>query len=88
MSTKAPSSVKPADPKGLEAVAYGSVADIPTAEPHDRDRLGYSIWRWLMYRRDPFDVAFRSAGARLLIDEEEAIGRVRTRLRESGIRME
>jgi hypothetical protein len=88
MTTKAPSPVRPAAGGTLEAIAYASVADIPTADPHDRDRLGFTIWHWLKHRRDPFDVAFRNAGARLMIGEEEALGKVRARLRESGVALE
>lgn len=88
MTTKPPSPVRPASGQTLEAIAYASVAGIPTAEPHDQDRLGFNIWSWLKSRRDPLEIAFRSAGARLLIGEEEALERVRARLRESGIVLE
>ena len=88
MTTKPPSSVRPAPAESLETVAYAAVAGIPTAEPHDRDRLGFSIWRWLKFRRDPLDVAVRNAGARLLIREEEALEKIRARLRESGIALD
>jgi len=85
MTTKPPSSVRPATGKTLETIAYASVADIPTAEPHDRDRLGFNIWRWLEHRRDPLEVALHSAGARLLISEDEALEKIRTCLRKSGV---
>jgi hypothetical protein len=88
MTTKPPSPVRPTTGETLETLAYASVADIPTADPHDRDRIGFNIWRWLKHRRDPLEVAFRSAGARLLIGEEEALGKIRARLRESGIILE
>lgn len=85
MTTKPPSSVRPAAGKTLETIAYASVADIPTAEPHDRDRLGFNIWRWLKHRHDPLEIAFQSAGARLLIGEDEALEKIRTYLRKSGV---
>jgi hypothetical protein len=88
MTTKAPSPVRPAAAGTLESLAYASVAGIPTHDPHDRDRLGFTLWHWLQYRRDPLDVAIRNAGARLLISEEEALGIIRARLRESGIALE
>jgi len=84
MTTKAPSAVKAGPEGSLEAAAYRSVAGIPTAEPHDQDRLGYAVWLFLRYRRDPLDRAVRSAGARLLISEEEAVARIRAALGESG----
>jgi hypothetical protein len=87
MTTKPPSTVKPSSDKSLERVAYASVANIPTVEPHDRDRLGYNVWLWLTRRRDPLEFAVRTAGARLLISEEEAIGRITESLRQQGIAM-
>jgi hypothetical protein len=85
MTTKAPSAVKAAPPETLEGIAYASVAAIPTVEPHDRERLGYCIWLWLTHRRDPLDVAFKTARARLLISEEEAMQRVKEALHSCGI---
>jgi hypothetical protein len=87
MTTKAPSSVKSSSEKSLERIAYASVGNIPTVEPHDRDRLGYNIWLWLTRKRDPLEFAVRTAGARLLISEEEAIGRIRESLHQQGIAM-
>jgi hypothetical protein len=85
MTTKAPSPVKPASDQGLEKIAYGSVAGIPTVEPHDQDRLGYNIWVWLKYRRDPLEFAVRTSRARLLISEEEAVRRIRDHLSQQGV---
>jgi hypothetical protein len=85
MTTKPPPPVQPQTGDTLETLAYASVAGIPTAEPHDQDRLGYNVWRWLSARRDPLEVAVRSAGARLLISEADALERIRTKLREAGI---
>ncbi len=48
MTTKAPSSVQPGPDQSLEKVAYESVKNIPTVEPHDQDRLGFNVWRWLI----------------------------------------
>jgi hypothetical protein len=85
MTTKPPPSVLPTDPRSLEAVAYASVAGIPVSEPHERDRLGYNVWRWLMFRRDPLELAIRSAGARIEISEEEAVRRIREALKKQGV---
>ena len=85
MTTKPPSTIKPTSEKSLEAAAYASVASIPTVEPHDQDRLGYNIWRWLVYRRDSLEFAVKTAGARLQISEEEAVQRIREGLRTQGI---
>jgi hypothetical protein len=77
MTTKAPSPVKAGAEESLEKLAYGSVAGIPMADPHDRDRLGYTVWMWLKYRRDSLEQAFKTADARLLVSDEEALERIR-----------
>ena len=87
MTTKPPSSIRPATEQALEKIAYASVAAIPTTEPHDRDRLGYNVWRYLTMRRDTLEVAVRTAGARLLISEEEALQRIRESLLQQGIEL-
>jgi len=85
MTTKPPPSVVPALEKSMEKIAYASVAGIPTTEPHERDRLGYNVWRWLVFRKDPLDLAIRSSGSRLEITEEEALGRICEALKKHGI---
>ncbi len=88
MTTKAPSSVSSAPPGSREAIAYGSVKNIPTVEPHDQDRLGYAVWRWLTLRNDSLEAAVRAAGIRLLISEQEAVARIREHLSQQGITLE
>ena len=85
MSTKAPSSVLPSSAASLEKIAYASVASVPTVEPHDQDRLGYSVWRWLKDKRDSLEQCVHNAGSRLLITEEEALSKIRESLRQQGI---
>ncbi len=85
MTTKPASPVSPSAPDTLEAIAYDSVAGIPTLEPHDRDRLGYALWLWLKHRKDSLEVSVHAAGARFLIAEGEALERIRERLRARGI---
>jgi len=85
MTTKAPSAVTPADEASLEKVAYASVSGIPSEDPHDLDRLGYNVWRWLTTRRDSLELSVRSAGARLGISEEEAVRKIRESLRAHGV---
>jgi hypothetical protein len=85
MTTKAPSSIKPSLEKSLERIAYASVANVPTVEPHDQDRLGYNIWRWLAYKSDSLEFAIETAGVRLLISKEEALQRISENLRQHGV---
>jgi hypothetical protein len=85
MTTKAPSAVQPSAADSLEQIAYASVAGIPTLEPHDLDRLGYSVWLWLRDRKDSLEAAVHNAGARFLVPEAEALSKIRERLTSQGI---
>jgi hypothetical protein len=85
MTTKPPSAVRPAEEGSLEKVAYASVRGIPAADPHDRDRLGYNVWRWLTTRRDSLEFAVRTSGAHLGVSEEEAVRSIRESLRAQGV---
>jgi hypothetical protein len=87
MTTKPPSQVHPAPEESLERIAYASVSGVPTVEPHDQDRLGYVVYLWLKHRRDPLDVAVKTAVARLLISEEEALQRIRASLQTQGVQL-
>lgn len=87
MTTKPPSAVERAPADSLEQIAYASVQGIPTREPHDLDRLGYNIWFWLTYRRDPLELAVRAARVRFLIPDEEAIGRIAGQLKARGVQL-
>lgn len=85
MTTKPPSAVEPAPAESLEGVAYGIVEGLPASDPHDLDRLGYALWLWLKNRKDPLEAALKNAGARLMIDEAEALERISAKLAEKGI---
>lgn len=85
MTTKAPSSVKSAPDSSLEKIAYASVASIPTADPHDQDRLGYNVWLWLTKRIDPLEVLVHNSASRLLITEAEAVKKIKENLRSHGL---
>jgi len=87
MTTKAPSAVRQSNEQALEKIAYAAVASIPTVEPHDQDRLGYNVWRWLKERRDSLEQSVHNAGARLLITEAEALGKIRDSLRQQGVEL-
>ena len=84
MTTKAPAAVAPAALESLEKIAYASVEGIPAADPHDIDRLGYNVWRWLTRRQDPLSLVVKNANARLLISEEEAVARISEKLKHAG----
>jgi hypothetical protein len=85
MTTKPPSPVQPADQSRIEQLAYASVSAIPVVEPHDRDRLGYNVWRQLTLKMDSLESAVTTAGARMLISDQEAIRIIRAFLRDKGI---
>jgi len=88
MTTKPPSAVRSAPEDSLEAIAYKSVSGIPAEDPHDLDRLGYTVWLWVKFRRDPLEVAVANAGARLKVSTEEAVRRIRESLQAAGIELE
>ena len=85
MTTKAPSAVKAGEEGSLEKIAYASVSAIPVVDPHDRDRLGYNVWRWLTTRRDSLEFSVKTAGARLGVSEEEAVRKISESLRAQGV---
>ena len=85
MTTKAPASVTAFPAESLERTAYDSVADIPTQEPNDRNRLGYCVWMWLVDRKGSLDDAIRFSGCRTNVVHEELVQRVKQRLKEKGI---
>lgn len=87
MTTKPASKIQPAQEGSAEAIAYASIEGIPTADPHDSDRLGFNLFLWLTQRRDPLEVAVRTAGARFLVSEEEALRRIREGLTERGVQL-
>jgi hypothetical protein len=85
MTTKPPSPVIEFTPDTLEKIAYNSVAEIPTQEPNDRNRLGYNVWAWLVDRKGTLAQAIRTSGSRTHIPYEEVEKIVSQRLREKGI---
>lgn len=87
MSTKPPPSVAEFPQDSLEKIAYSSVADIPTQEPNDRNRLGYNIWMWLVDRKGTLEQAIKNAGSRTHIPYEEVLKIVSKHLEEKGIKL-
>jgi hypothetical protein len=85
MTTKPPSPVIESAPDTLEKIAYTAVADIPTQEPNDRNRLGYNVWAWLVDRNGTLEQAIRTSGSRTHIPYEEVVKIVSQRLKEKGI---
>ncbi len=85
MTTKAPSPVQDFPSTSLEKVAYSSVSTIPTAEPNDRYRLGYHIWRMLAARQGTLAEAIAESGARLEIPLADARRIISDELTKQGI---
>lgn len=85
MTTISPSKVREFDSSSLEKIAYNSVKTIPTREPNDQYRLGYSIWLWLTERKGTLEQAVKTAGARLLITEHDAVKIIKDELAKAGI---
>ena len=87
MTTKAPSPVAEFAAESLEKTAYYSVADIPTQEPNDRNRLGFCIWCWLKDRQGTLEQAIQNSGSRTHIPYSEVLTVVSNRLKERGIKL-
>jgi hypothetical protein len=87
MSTKPPASIVESPAESLEKLAYSVVADIPTEEPNDRNRLGYCLWGWLSERRGTLLQTIRAAGIRSSLTPEEIFGRIQKQLTEKGIQV-
>lgn len=85
MTTIAPPKVKEFDKASMEKIAYNSVSTIPTKEPNDQARLGYSVWIFLTERKGTLEQAVRNAGSRILIPETEALQTITSELKKSGI---
>ncbi|MCU0412367.1 MAG: hypothetical protein MUF82_07540 [Bacteroidetes bacterium] len=80
MSTKPPSAVKEHSADSLEKKAYQIVADIPTQEPNDRNRLGFCLWIWMQDRKGTLEEAVRAAGVRGPKSVEELVAIIKPRL--------
>jgi hypothetical protein len=87
MSTKPPASIVESPAESLEKLAYNVVAEIPTEEPNDRNRLGYSLWGWLSERRGTLLQAIRASGTRSPLTSEEIFEIIHKRLEEKGIKL-
>ncbi len=87
MTTKPPSMVAAFPADSLEKIAYAVVADIPTEEANDRNRLGYCLWGWLSERRGTLLQTIRSAGVRSTRTPEEIFGHIQKQLEERGIKV-
>jgi len=86
MTTKAPSGVAEFPAGSLEKIAYNAVAEIPTQEPNDRNRLGFCVWAWLRDRTGTLEQAIRNSGSRTHISYSEVLSIVTRKLEESGIK--
>ena len=87
MSTKPPASVVESPAESLEKLAYTVVAEIPTQEPNDRNRLGYCLWGWLSERRGTLLQTICAAGVRSSSTSEEICDIIQKRLEEKGIKV-
>ncbi|MCX6136372.1 MAG: hypothetical protein NTV54_02625 [Ignavibacteriales bacterium] len=88
MSTVAPSKIKEFTPESLEKIVYKSVETIPTREPNDQYRLGYSVWQLVTEKKGTLQSAVHQSGARMLIPEADVIRTIAAALKQSGISVE
>ncbi len=87
MTTKAPASILESSSESLEKIAYGIVADIPTQEPNDRNRLGYCLWAWLTEHRGSLEQVVHASGVRSSLSNEDIVGIIRKKLEEKGTKV-
>jgi len=88
MTTKAPSGIAEFPTESLEKIAYESVAEIPTQEPNDKNRLGFCVWAWLRDRKGTLEQAVRNSGSRTHISYAEVLTIVSKRLQDRGIKLQ
>jgi len=87
MSTKSPLSIIESPAESLEKLAYSVVAEIPTEEPNDRNRLGYCLWGWLSERRGTLLQTVKAAGVRSSLTSAEMVAIIEKRLEDKGIKV-
>ncbi|MEK7818162.1 MAG: hypothetical protein AAB255_00035 [Bacteroidota bacterium] len=87
MTTNAPSTIKFFDDASLEKIAYKSVSSIPTREPNDQVRLGYSIWKFLSEKKGTLEEAIANAQSHALIDAKNIAKIIRENLKLQGIKV-
>ena len=85
MSTTPPAKVREFAATSIEKIAYTSVSTIPTREPNDQYRLGYSVWNYLKDHNGTIEDAVRTSGARLLIAQSDAVRIITEALQGAGI---
>ena len=85
MATSAPAKVREFAQTSLEKIAYASVSDIPTREPNDQYRLGYSVWIHLTEKNCTIEEAVHTSGARLLIGKGDAVRIITEALTRAGM---
>ena len=69
----------------LARIAYKAVADIPTVEENDRNRLGYHVWLYLRGEVDTLEAAVHLARSRFkprTVTEAEVVGMIERGLEE------
>jgi hypothetical protein len=88
MATQPPAKVREFAQTSLEKIAYTSVSEIPTREPNDQYRLGYSVWNFLKEPTGTLASAVHTSGARLLIAEADAVRIIGEALTRAGVTYE
>lgn len=69
----------------IASLAYASVADIPTQEVNDRNRLGFHIYLYLTGNIDSVLEAVRESRTRLHIPTVDAADKIRAALLAQGV---
>lgn len=71
----------------LARTAYEAVAEIPTIEPNDRNRLGYHVWLYLRGELGTLEEAVHLARCRFLpreLSSEEVVSMIELGLKQAS----
>jgi hypothetical protein len=69
----------------VAAIAYAAVADVPTLEMNDRNRLGFHIYLYLTGEIDTVAEAVSEARSRLSLPPADAVARILASLRAASV---
>jgi hypothetical protein len=85
MTTKPPAKLHPYPENSVEKIVYQSLEAVATIEPNDKNRLGYSLLRWLETKNGSLEDIISQSKIRLAMPLNEAVEIIRKSLTSKGI---
>ena len=77
--------MKPFPDTSVEKIVYAAVEEVATREPNDRERLAYTVLRWLENKDCTLEDAIRHSRIRLDIPVSQTVEVIRRNLGNKGI---